>query len=155
MAALARDAAVGELGGWATPYRRRMDDAERRDRALRRLARFDRIREAAALADQAVVAERFGIDDREAARLVRQVERWDDGDEAEELILRAWVDGGDRDELVAALSGREYTWGVVAPYPDEGRLPGTWDRVVRAWLHGYLSDDEFERVRAVVKSPGE
>ncbi|BBY99450.1 hypothetical protein [Mycolicibacterium fallax] len=128
-----------------------MDDAERRDRALRRLARFDRIREAAALADQAVVAERFGIDDREAARLVRQVERWDDGDEAEELILRAWVDGGDRDELVAELSRREYTFPEYAPYPFEGRLPGTWDRVVRAMLHGYLSDDEFERARGVVK----
>ncbi|MFZ2242386.1 MAG: hypothetical protein WAV90_23025 [Gordonia amarae] len=132
-----------------------MDDAERRERAEKRLARFDRIRTAAALADQVAVAERFGIDEREAARLIRMAARWDDGDAVEELILRAYVTGGDRDALVRELSRREYTWGVVAPYPDEGRLPGTWDRVVRAFFYGYLSDDEFARVRAVVKPPGE
>ncbi len=103
------------------------------------------------MADTAVISARFGIDEREAARLLRMAARWDDGDAVEELILRAWLDGGDRDELVAALSEREYTWGVVAPYPDEGRVPGTWDRVVRACFHGYLGDDEFERIRVAVK----
>lgn len=70
----------------------------------------------------------------------------------EELILRAYVAGSDRAELVAALSALEYTF---PEYIEDCRKTGTWDQVILAFYLDYLTADELGEVRAAVKPPRE
>ncbi|MFK4299525.1 hypothetical protein ABH924_004708 [Arthrobacter sp. GAS37] len=68
----------------------------------------------------------------------------------EEIILRAFAYDTPREKLVADLKGVTYTFGEEARYPHEGRLPGTWDQVVTAVARGFLTETEFNEVRAAV-----
>ncbi|MFJ4027894.1 hypothetical protein ACIPWF_11100 [Paenarthrobacter sp. NPDC089989] len=71
-------------------------------------------------------------------------------DEPEELILRAFAYDTPRAELLQKLKSLTYTDGEDAPYPHEGRLPGTWDQVVGAFAQDLLNESEFNEVRAAV-----
>lgn len=70
----------------------------------------------------------------------------------EELILRAYVDGSDRGELIAALSRVEYTF---PEYIEDSRRTGTWDQVILAFYLDYISVEELAEVRAAVNPPSE
>ncbi|PUA79203.1 hypothetical protein [Nocardioides currus] len=67
----------------------------------------------------------------------------------EELILRTWVDGTDRDALVARLSEIVYTDDEHAPYPADGARRGTWWQVRSAMMSGYLTQDELDQIAAL------
>ena len=71
----------------------------------------------------------------------------------EEIILRATVDGADRDALVKRLTECTYTFRRHAPAPIEGAVSGSWDDVKHAFVTGLLSQGEYERVRDAVKPP--
>ncbi|MEV4991619.1 hypothetical protein [Pseudarthrobacter sp. LMD1-1-1.1] len=66
----------------------------------------------------------------------------------EEVILRAFAYDTSREKLVADLKAFTYSFGEDAPYPHEGRVPGTWDQVVAAVAQGFLTEAEFNMVRA-------
>lgn len=68
----------------------------------------------------------------------------------EELILRAYVEGSDRGELVAALSAYPFTF---PEYVDDGRRTGTWDQVTVAFYQRYLTADELGAVRVSGHTP--
>lgn len=68
----------------------------------------------------------------------------------EEMILEAFVHETSRIRLLEELKQFSYTYGEYAPYPYEGRVPGTWDQVVAAFMHELLSQEEFEEVRAAI-----
>lgn len=70
------------------------------------------------------------------------------------MILRATVDGSDRDQLVHTLATMTYTFPGYAPgVLNDGSEPGTWTQVAVANLSGLLSDAEYERVCEVVRPP--
>lgn len=66
----------------------------------------------------------------------------------EEIILRAWVEGTDRGELVAKLSAITYTYSEYQRWPVEGRTESTWETVRSAGLTGFLSGEELDRIDA-------
>lgn len=66
----------------------------------------------------------------------------------EELIMRAWYERSDRDELVARLSAITYTYGEYAPYPAEGKTASTWEQVRQARLLGFLTKVEYEAIES-------
>lgn len=68
----------------------------------------------------------------------------------EEIILRAFAYDTSREKLLTDLKLFPYTFGENAPYPHEGRLPGTWDQVVTAFAQGLLDEAEFNVVRAAI-----
>lgn len=70
----------------------------------------------------------------------------------EELILRAYVAGSDRGELIAALSRYEFTF---PEYIEDSRRTGTWDQVILGFYLDYLTADELGEVRAAVNPPRE
>ena len=70
----------------------------------------------------------------------------------EEIILHAYVDGTDRDALVAALSRYRFTF---PEYVEDSRKTGTWDQVILAFYLDYLTADELGEVRAAVNPPRE
>jgi hypothetical protein len=70
---------------------------------------------------------------------------------AEELIMRAFLVAGDRDELVEQLCARNYTASEYAPYPAEGKRSGTWEQVRHAYMSGFIYEDEFNRVKSAVR----
>jgi hypothetical protein len=61
----------------------------------------------------------------------------------EELIIRAWSEGSERNELVGQLSAITYTYGEYPAYPSEGKTTGTWDQVRQAKMMGFLSEAEL------------
>lgn len=65
----------------------------------------------------------------------------------EEIILRTFAYDGDRSILVESLKKITYTVGEDAPFPFEGRIPGTWDLVVNSFAKGFLSEDEFLEIK--------
>ena len=69
----------------------------------------------------------------------------------EELILEAFVEETPRSELLAQLKEFPYTFATEAPYPHEGRTPGTWDQVVAAYVQELLSEDEFVKVSEAIE----
>lgn len=72
----------------------------------------------------------------------------------EEVILRANMDGTDRDELVKMLAEMTYSFTEYAPgVLNDGSNPGTWNQVLGATLDGTLSDEEFARVSQAVRPP--
>jgi hypothetical protein len=108
-------------------------------------------------------ASRRGLTQRETAdilatsqtkvyRLLKAIERreTDLAPDPEEIILRAFAYDMPRQELIADLKAFRYTFGQDAPYPHEGRLPGTWDQVVTALAQGFLDEAEFNEVRAAI-----
>jgi hypothetical protein len=71
----------------------------------------------------------------------------------EEVILRAFVDGTPREQLIDRLAAFPYTFGEYAPYPHEGKFPGTWDQVQQACVAGFLTMEEYLRVHDTVQPP--
>ena len=132
--------------------------AERVAYAQQRLARIDAVRRATRYAadgrtpDQ--IAETMGVPGTTVHRLLKVAEGTDPEVESpEELILRAAVGGTDRATLVDRLTGYPYSWTVYAPEPYEGSIPGTWRQVEEAFFDGYLSETEYECIRARVRPP--
>ncbi|MDJ0358580.1 hypothetical protein [Paenarthrobacter sp. PH39-S1] len=108
-------------------------------------------------------ASRRGLTQRETAdilatsqakvnRMLKAIERRnaDLAPDPEEMILRAFAYNTPRQKLIAELKAFPYTFGQDAPYPHEGRLPGTWDRVVTALAQGLIDESEFNEVRSAI-----
>lgn len=124
--------------------------------ARQRVDRLDELRAVKNAADrdltQRDIAELLATSQAKVHRLLKALERTG-GDlsvDPEELILRAFVYDADRAKLVDDLKGFRFTFGEEAPFPHEGRLPGTWDQVVAAFAQGLLSEEEFDEVRLAV-----
>lgn len=102
--------------------------------------------------NQRDIADVLATNQPKIHRLLKAIERRNGNldQDPEEIILRAFVYDTSRDELVQTLKRFPYTFGEDAPYPHEGRIPGTWDQVMAAVLQDLLSDDEFAAVRAAV-----
>ncbi|UXM92249.1 hypothetical protein [Paenarthrobacter sp. JL.01a] len=86
-------------------------------------------------------------------RMLKAIERRPEvlsGGAPEEIILRAFAYDTPRPELLERLKSMSYTDGEDAPYPHEGRIPGTWDQVVGAFAQDLLTEREFNEVRAAV-----
>lgn len=85
-------------------------------------------------------------------RLLRAAEHREDINEKlpEEIILEAFVHETARDELLDTLKSFPYTFATDAPYPHEGRIPGTWDQVVSAYIQDLLTKDEFDEVSKAI-----
>lgn len=66
-------------------------------------------------------------------------------------ILRAYVDGSPREELVEYLIDYPHTWGRVQAYPGDGYIGGTWDAVVSDMHVGWISEGEYDTIRAAVR----
>lgn len=124
--------------------------------ARQRIDRIDELRAAKNAADsnltQREIAELLATSQAKVHRLLKALEPMN-GDlsaDPEELLLRAFVYDSDRIKLVADLKDLSYSFGQEAPYPHEGRLPGTWDQVVAGFAQGMLNKEEFNEVRLVV-----
>ncbi|WP_284976798.1 hypothetical protein [Arthrobacter sp. efr-133-TYG-104] len=86
-------------------------------------------------------------------RMLKAIERRPDvlsANQPEELILRAFAYDTPREVLLEKLKSMDYTDGEDAPYPHEGRIPGTWDQVVGAFAQELMDESEFNEVRAAV-----
>lgn len=85
-------------------------------------------------------------------RLLKAFERRGGNLEAgpEEIALRAFAYDTSRPALIRTLKAFPYTEGQDAPYPHEGRIPGTWDQVVTSFAKGLLSSEEFEEITRAV-----
>lgn len=123
-----------------------------------RLARIDEMRDALRLAQvgkaQRDIADLLHTTQPRVHRMLKAMEgRSTDDTSPEEIILRATVDGTDRDALVRRLASYRYTFRQRAPEPFEGAVDGSWDDVKHAFTTGLLSPEEYERVRAAIKPP--
>ncbi|MBB2893462.1 hypothetical protein [Flexivirga oryzae] len=126
-------------------------------RAQERLVRIEDIRAASRLRrggrTQRQIAEILHVTQPRVHRMLIAAEAIGDGVTPEEVILRATVDGADRGTLVQTLAGLTYTFTEYAPGVMDGSRPGTWLQVEVAAASGLLTEDEFDRVRAVVQPP--
>lgn len=124
--------------------------------ARQRVDRLDELRAAKNASNrnltQREIAELLATSQAKVHRLLQALERrgGDLSVDPEELILRAFVYDADRSKLVAELKASVYTFGEEAPYPHEGRLPGSWDQVVAARAQGLLTKEEFDQVRMAI-----
>lgn len=129
--------------------------------ALQRQARklvddFDELKAAQNAArrglSQRDIADLLETSQAKVHRLLKAVERRGGNLEAgpEEIALRAFAYDTSRSDLVQTLKKFPYTDAQDAPYPHEGRIPGTWDQVVTAWAKGLLSDEEFEEIKGAI-----
>ena len=101
---------------------------------------------------QREIADILATSQAKVYRMLKAIERRN-GDlelDPEEVILRAFAYDTPRKKLVADLKSFSYTFGEEAPYPHEGRLPGTWDQVVAGLAQNLLNDAEFDEVRAAI-----
>jgi hypothetical protein len=127
-----------------------------RRQARQRLVRCDELRAAMEFLHRGLtprdVADLLSISEAQAGRLLKAAARHGPilQPEPEEIILRAFIDGTGRRELVETLKAFQYTFSQEAPPPHEGRLPGTWDQVVAAHAQGLLSSDEFDEIRTTI-----
>jgi hypothetical protein len=127
-------------------------------RARERLDRIEEMRDAQELAQagkaQRDIADLLHTTQPRVHRMLKAMEgRSVDFTTPEEIILRATVDGADRDALVERLAEYGYTFRQHAPEPFEGAIDGSWDDVRHAFMTGLLSQGEYERVHAAVKPP--
>jgi hypothetical protein len=101
---------------------------------------------------QREIAEVLATSQAKVHRMLKAIERREGNLDLdpEEIILRAFAYDTPRQELVAKLKTFAYTFGEEAPYPHEGRIPGSWDQVVAAVAQGLLSEEEFNDVRAAI-----
>lgn len=129
-----------------------------RKEALQRQARqrvdvLDEMRAAKNAVDrgqtQRAIADLLMTSQARVSRLLKAIERrgGDLSPDPEEIILRATAYDTDRHQLVALLQGFRYTYGEEAPYPHEGRIPGTWDQVVSCHAQKLLTAEEFSEIR--------
>lgn len=127
-------------------------------RARERLDRIEEMCDAQRLADagmaQRDIADLLHTTQPRVHRMLKAMEgRRGDTQTPEEIILRATVDGTDRDALVERLAECACTFREHAPEPSEGAIGGSWDDVKHAFVTGLLTQGEYERVRAAVKPP--
>ena len=101
---------------------------------------------------QREIAEILATSQAKVYRMLKAIQRRNDNLELdpEEIILRAFAYDTPREKLVSDLKAFSYTFGEDAPYPHEGRLPGTWDQVVAGLAKDLLTDAEFNEVRAAI-----
>ncbi|MCU6479038.1 helix-turn-helix domain-containing protein [Arthrobacter sp. A2-55] len=101
---------------------------------------------------QRPIAELLMTSQARVSRLLKAIERrgGDLSQDPEEIILRTTAYDTDRTKMVADLKGFHYTFGEEAPYPHEGRIPGTWDQVVSCYAQKMLTDEEFNEIRRAV-----
>jgi hypothetical protein len=129
--------------------------------ALQRQARqrvdlIDEMRAAKNAADRKLpqrdIADLLATSQAKVHRLLKAVERRGGrvDKDPEEMILRAFAYDSSRKKLVDELKVLSYTFGESAPYPHDGRTPGTWDQVVTACAQGLLTEQEFAEIRAAV-----
>ncbi len=87
-------------------------------------------------------------------RLLREAQHLGDDPTAEEIILRAAVDGTPRSRLVKRLCLLRYTF-HDAPLGRHSSVAtgGNWGQVTAAHLCGLLNDEEYEQIRSVVDPP--
>ena len=129
--------------------------------ALQRHARarvddIDELRAAKQAADRGLpqrdIAELLATSQPRVHRMLKALERG--GGEVpvtpEEVILRAVAYDTDRADMVEELTRFVYTFVEDAPYPFEGRMPGTWDQVVKALATEMITREEFEKIRSAV-----
>ena len=86
-------------------------------------------------------------------RLLRGAQELGDDPTAEEIILRATVDGTPRSRLVERLCSLRYTFNEARLGPTGSSGSGNWGQVTAARLCGLLDDDEYEHVRSLVAPP--
>lgn len=86
-------------------------------------------------------------------RLLRGAQQLGDDLTAEEVILRATVDGTARSRLVERLCSLRYTFPEACPCPQGSFASGNWGQVTEAHLCGLLDDEEYEQVRSLVAPP--
>ncbi|NPC97245.1 hypothetical protein [Nocardioides sp. zg-DK7169] len=129
-------------------------------RARERLDRLEEMHDALRLSEhysQREIAEVLGTTQPRVHRMLKAMEgRSADVETPEEIILRAIVadvDGPEREQMIQALIGYDYTFREYAPEPLEGAIEGTWDEVTHASMTGLLSEEEYERVRDAVQPP--
>ena len=131
-------------------------------RAGERLARIDDMKAASRLAragrSQREIAEILHTTQPRVHRLLRAAQgrdayATDDDLTPEELILRAFADGWERETLIKKLSELAYQPREYAPEQFEGATPSGWHQVKDALQWGLLSQAEFEQVRAAVRRP--
>lgn len=134
-----------------------MERAAVRRLAQKQLLRIDEMRDAYRLhlggMAQRDIAETLHTTQPRVHRMLKSIRPDADQETAEEVILRAVVEGTDRNELVARLQRMTYTFTEYAPEPFDGSIPGTWNQVAAACLAGFLTREEYERVASVVKPP--
>ncbi|WP_035770232.1 hypothetical protein [Arthrobacter castelli] len=124
--------------------------------ARQRVDRIDDLRAAKNASDRGLnqrdIAELLATSQAKVHRMLKTIERRSGNleQDPEELILRVFAYDTDRRELVEILKAFPYTFGESAPYPHEGRTPGTWDQVVAAYAQDLLTKDEFNKVRAAI-----
>jgi hypothetical protein len=124
--------------------------------ARQRLDLLDEMRAAAQAQarglSQRDIAEVLVTSQPKVHRLLKAIERRKGNleQDPEEIILRAFVYATPREELVDSLKRFPFTFGEDAPYPHEGRIPGTWDQVVAAALQELLSESEFAEIRSAI-----
>ena len=83
-------------------------------------------------------------------RLLREAQHLGDDPTAEEIILRATVDGTPRSRLVKRLCSLRFTFHNGPPGRHSSAATGNWAQVTAAHHSGLLDDDEYERIRSVV-----
>ena len=126
-------------------------------RATERLARIDDIRAAVRLSragkTQREIARILHVTQPVVHRLLRAARLVGTEVTPEEVILRAFVDDAPREALVQRLIAFHYSFPEYAPYPHEGKTAGTWDQVGSALIAGFITEDEYLRVRKAVAPP--
>lgn len=86
-------------------------------------------------------------------RLLRGAKHLGDDPTAEEIILRATVDGTPRRRLVKRLCSLRYTFHEGQLGPHANSAAGNWGQVTAAHLRGLLDHDEYEQIRSVIAPP--
>lgn len=83
-------------------------------------------------------------------RLLRDAQYLGDDPTAEEIILRATVDGTPRSRLLKRLCSLPYTFDDAPPGRHSSVPTGNWAQVTAAHQSGLLDDSEYERIRSAV-----
>jgi len=127
-------------------------------RAQARLLHLDEMHDALRLADAGVsqrdIAEALQTTQPRVHRMLKAMSaRGGDRVTPEEIILRANLEGTDRNQLVNRLRAMTYSFREHAPGQVDGVVSGTWDQVRMAARSGLLTKREYERVRETVRPP--
>lgn len=123
-------------------------------RAQQRLLLLGEMRDAAGLnksgKTQREIASILRTSQPRIGRLLREAQHLSDDPTAEEIILRATVDGTPRSRLVKRLCSLPYTFHDAPPGRHSSAPTGNWAQVTAAHQCGLLDDAEYERIRSVV-----
>lgn len=86
-------------------------------------------------------------------RLLREAQQLGDDPTAEEIILRAKVDGTPRGRLVKRLRSLRYTFQDGPLRRHTSGANRNWGQVVAAYRCGLIDDEEYEQIRSAVDPP--